>query len=128
MQIYEIKRPDSISFKFTNERGSWLLSTEDMENEIKFTEFCIDLCQKAKLRELDNHNPYFTEQEVSLLIKYFRIQNFIIDRRDTVLEHDLKEVIKLVGGDNKNNLLESIDYISYNQQTELMAKLAEILE
>lgn len=127
MQIYEIKRPDSISFSFKHENSSWFLFASDREKEILFTHFCIDLCKIAKTREKGDDRTTFNDLELSVLIQYFDLKHFIIDRRDTVLENKLKEVIKIVGGEKKETLLKSIDFLSYNQQYELANKLAEVL-
>ncbi len=121
MNIFEIKRLDTVSFSFNSPSldREWSIVVENAEKQKGITDFCIDLCIKAKSRHIENHSEQFSAGEVGLLLKYFRVQDFIVDRRDTNLENALKVVVGFSESPDKQNILESIDYLSYNQQLEL---------
>ncbi len=121
MNIFEIKRLDTVSFSLNapNLDGEWNIVVEDTEKQKGITDFCVELCIKAKSRPVENHSEQFSTGEVGLLLQYFRAQDFVIDRRDTNLEDALKVVVGFSESPDKQNILESIDYLSYNQQLEL---------
>ncbi len=125
MQIFEIKRPDTIAFKFSTETEVWHLSAAEVAIEERLRKFCVDLCKFADIRKKDDNNPDFTEREVLILIKFFRSRGFVIDKRDAKLENDLKEALSILDPNN-HEALESLEYLSYNQQYELAQKLNQV--
>jgi hypothetical protein len=130
MKIFEIKRPHKICFSFNSHDSDefWSISVENKLKEKPIADFCINLCMEAKIRDADNFTENFSEQEFALLIKYFKMNDFIIDRRDTDLEEALKKTIQLSNDPSKKALLESIDYLSFNQQLELAETLNTIFK
>ena len=127
MKIIEVKKADSVNLAFMQAVDTWKLKVSDEAKSEAVTAFLIDICKKVNVRKDNNNDTSFTEQEVAVLTKWFKLNGWIIDVRDSELESRLKESLKLIGGPDMENLIKSVDYLSYNQQLNLAQHLYKIV-
>ena len=125
MKTFELQQEhkESIAFDYTD--NHWSLRTVDETKTKQITDFCVDLCIKSGMRTAENTMPYLAEHEVLQLITFFRSQGYNLERRDTELEKDLKNVYEIMTKGQTENILPAIELLSYNEQMELMSTLAK---
>ncbi len=126
-KIIKIKRPGYEEVIFQKENDTWVLNIDNIEKSTQILTFCIDLLIKAKVRNEDQLNNIFADHELALLMRYFTNQRFVIERGDTLLDENLEKALSLLGEEQSPDLIESLQYMSYNDKLTLADRLATIM-
>ncbi len=121
-----ITSPQKENFSLQETEQGWTI--EAQQNRGRIHDFLATLCIKAKLRTVESSEQFFSNAECALIIKYFRLQGFDVERYDQLLINDLKTTLALLlpefSQEETDNLISNL---SYHDRIEMVDRLNKAL-
>jgi hypothetical protein len=129
MHIIEITKANNESFRFEQIEKTlqWHVSVHTATKKEGIESFCLQLLHASHMRPSNNMVLKFSDQEVTLIIAYFKHHGFSVHRRDMELEKYVQEVVGLVAPDWVADISHALHSMNYHDTYVLAGQLAENL-